>query len=329
METLPKNYKRQRRKLRLLHLKPHEAIRLCKGAFLSFLEKQRLEFPRMVSIEVTNNCNIACSTCPQPYIQGEKGYLSMDLFKKIIDECSHHPTLKSIVFTGFGEPLLHPQLITMSRYVKSKGIPYTRTYTNGVLLNKQNTDKLLLESGFDEITLSLNAPTQEIYKRIKNNQPYNLVTENIEYFLMRRKFLKRKTLFVNLQLLKLNNVSYPIEDFNKKWMPLLKPGDCITIKYSHSFAGQVNVPGVGKVFGPRERSPCAQLSMYLFVSWNGDVVPCCVDPLKKLKIGNIGSSSLKDLWHSSKIKLMREIHVKKEYHRLPLCSNCETWRYFL
>ena len=140
MEAIPKNYKWHRRIRQLMHLRPQEAIRWI-----------REEFPITVSIEVTNNCNMACSTCPHPHISAdEKGYLSMDLFKKIVDECCRFPSLTSIVFTGFGEPLLHPQLITMSRYAKSKGIPLVRTYTNCILLNKQRTEKFLQRSGFDE-----------------------------------------------------------------------------------------------------------------------------------------------------------------------------------
>jgi radical SAM protein with 4Fe4S-binding SPASM domain len=253
----------------------------------------------------------------------------MELFKKVIDECCQFSSLTSIVFTGFGEPLLHPQLITMSRYVKNKKIPLVRTYTNCLLLNKQKTEELLLESGFDEITLSLNAPTQDIYEGITKRRHYKSVTQNIEYFLMRRKALKARRPFVNLQLLRLKDVSFKIEEFIMNWMPLLKAGDCISLKASHSFAGQVNDPGVGTIVDARIRVPCGQLWNYLNVSWNGDVTPCCADPFRKLRIGNVCDSSLKDLWHSSKIMRMREIHLQKKYHHLPLCGDCETWRYFL
>ena len=330
MKAIPKYYKWHRRILQLMHLRPQEAVRWIMAVVLSSLEPKREEFPTTVSIEVTNNCNMACSTCPQPYLSsGEKGYMNMDLFEKIVDECCQYPPLTSIVFTGFGEPLLHPQLITMSRYAKSKKMPFVRTYTNCVLLDKQKTEELLTESGFDEITLSLNAPTQDIYERITKSRDYKSVTENIEYFLMRRKALKARRPFVNLQLLRLKDVSFKMQEFTKNWMPLLKRGDCISMKPSHSFAGQVNDPGVGTIVDAQVRVPCGQLWNYLHVSWNGDVIPCCADPFKKLKIGNVCDSSLKDLWHSSKIMHMREIHLQRKYHLLPLCSNCETWRYFV
>jgi len=216
----------------------------------------------------------------------------------------------------------------MSLYAKSKGIPYVRGYTNCVLLDKQKTDELLLNSGFDEITLSLNAPTQEIYERITKSRNYKLVTENIEFFLTRRKVLKARRPFVNIQLLKLNDVPFAKESFVEKWMPFLKSRDCIAVKDSHSYAGQVNDPGVKVVVDNSKRVPCGQLWNHLVISWNGDVSPCCADPFKKLKIGNAWDSSLKELWRSPTMLHMREMHMQKKYHRLPLCGDCEIWWYF-
>lgn len=327
MQAILKNYQLQRKILRLTHLRPEESLRRLFAKFTSSF-KSRHAFPVNVSIEVTNNCNLACATCPQPNMAGERGFLNISLFRKIIDECSQYPSLECIIFTGFGEPLLHSQLISMIRYARSKKIRYVRTYTNGVLLNKENTEEILLHSHLDEITISLNAPNQEIYERIKRSPHYTRVTENIEYFLTQRKSRGVKFPFINLQILKLNDITYNLEEFRRKWLPLLQPGDCIVMKNSHSFAGQINEPGVGKVFASRRRIPCGQLWNYLFVSWNGDVIPCCVDPLKTLKIGNVADSSLKDLWHSPQIMHIRDIHAQGKYNQLPLCNECETWRYF-
>lgn len=328
METIPKNYKFYRRTQQLAHLRPKEMLKWIRNEFLSSLSRRREETLITIAIEVTNNCNLTCSTCPHTYLSpDEKGFMNMDLFEKIVDECSQFPALTSIAFTGFGEPLLHSQLIQMSRCVKDKKIPIVRTYTNGILL-KEKSEDILLRSGFDEITLSLNGATQMIYEKITKGSQYMHVTDNIKYFLQKRKALKRRTPFVNLQLLKLNDVSFDKKEFIRNWKPLLKSGDCISIKESHSFAGQVNDPKVRKVFKATKRVPCGQLWNVLFIAWNGDVTPCCVDPYKKLKIGNCWNSSLLDLWHSSTLAHMRNIHLQRRYDQMPLCSHCETWRYF-
>jgi radical SAM protein with 4Fe4S-binding SPASM domain len=328
METIPQGYKWHRRVLQLTQKKPSEAIRWVKAELLSFGAKRREEFPITLAIEVTNHCNKGCPTCPQPRIADEKGFLRLDLFQSVVDECCRVPTFTSLVFTGFGEPLLHPELIHMGCYAKSKMIPIVRTYTNCVLLDEKNSEEILSSSGFDEITLSLNGPTPETYERMKRDRDYTLVTNNIEYFLRRKKVLGRRTPLVNLQLLRLNNVPLDTGTFAQRWAPLLGAGDCIVVKDSHSFAGQVDDPRVGGLFDPHMRLPCGQLWNFLSVSWNGDVSPCCADPFKKLKIGNVGNSSLHRLWHSPRLKEMRQLHLQERYHALPLCDDCETWRYF-
>ncbi|MFC1812361.1 radical SAM/SPASM domain-containing protein [Thermodesulfobacteriota bacterium] len=324
MKTYPRNYYIRRIASQLSKQRPKAAVALAK----TILPGKMNNFPNFLSVEVTNHCNLSCGTCPQSGLSDEKGYLSMALFRKVVDECRRYASLRSIIFTGFGEPLMHPRLMEMSRYIKALKIPYVRAYTNCTLLNQKKTDEILLNSGFDEITLSLNAADRETYEQITDRKDYERVTDNIEYFLRRKNELKVRYPFVNLQLLKLSGVPLYEKQFIEKWLPLLQPGDCVRIKTPHSYAGQVNDPRVNQTFNNLKRFPCGQLWTYLFMSWNGDVMPCCVDPSKKLKIGNLHDSSLKELWRSPGIAHLREMHMRREYHSLPLCSDCEIWWYF-
>ena len=79
----------------------------------------------------------------------------------------------------------------VSRYAKSKGIRIVRTYTNARSLDPEHTDELLLDSAFDEITLSLNGADAESYTRIKGSDDFERVRGNIEHFLKRKRELRR------------------------------------------------------------------------------------------------------------------------------------------
>jgi len=285
-------------------------------------------FPTSVSIEITDLCNLACPSCPQPQMTGEKGYMSDELFQKIVDECAGQPSFSSLVITGYGEPLLHSQLCSMSRYAKSKGIPIVRTYTNARSLDREYTDELLVDSGFDEITLSLNGSTAETYTLIKGSNDFERVQGNIKYFLKRKRELRRSKPFANVHVLALADHVHDMEAFVEEWKPLLSRGDYLALKPSHSFAGQVADPVFGAFEDSVDRSPCGQLWNLLFVARGGEVSPCCVDPFKRLAIGNVRDSSLDELWQSSALKQMRGYHEEGRYEALPLCSNCQTWRYF-
>ena len=67
-----------------------------------------LEFPESFSIETVNICNAKCWFCPQPDHTRSKGYMEIDVFKKIIDEISQNKNkVKSIALFMDGEPSLH------------------------------------------------------------------------------------------------------------------------------------------------------------------------------------------------------------------------------
>lgn len=64
---------------------------------------------------------------------------------------------------------------------------------------------------------------------------------------------------------------------------------------------------------------CGQLSRYMAILWNGDVVPCCSDVGGVRVIGNVGDGSdLWRVWHS---------HEYSDLRKLGHCSQCEIYSY--
>jgi len=43
-------------------------------------------FPTHIDFESTNNCNLRCVMCPREFMKEDKGFMDIDLFKKVIDE---------------------------------------------------------------------------------------------------------------------------------------------------------------------------------------------------------------------------------------------------
>jgi len=56
-------------------------------------------------------------------------------------------------------------------------------------------------------------------------------------------------------------------------------------------------------------------------------MPCCVDVLKKLKIGSLKESTLRELWNGPAIQSIRTAHMKGQYGHFPLCEKCDEWWY--
>ena len=327
MKILPRSFRFQRIFVQLKHFQLRNLVKKNISLSLRKIYKKQLKFPFMILIEVTNDCMLNCIMCPHSKIKENTGYMHFDLFKKIIDECSHHYSLGYLVFSGMGEPLLHPKLLEMSKFAKSKGIPNIRLVTNAILLSKQKTSEILENSGFDEIAISLDAVSEKTYQKIKGSSNFQIVQNNITYLLNQRAKRKQWKPFVRLHILKMKETVYEISDFLKKWKPLLGKGDYILIKDVHNFAGQVEDKRLDEQIYTGKRLPCRQLWEFLYISWNGDVMPCCMDVFKKLNIGNLYKSSLKGLFNSSLIQKFREIHLQRQYKEIPLCSNCGNWWY--
>src|SRR6267154_1454506 len=74
--------------------------------------------PVCLYLEVTNRCNLLCTTCPRTYEELEPpADMAWDLFVKIVDQV---PDLTRAVLHGVGEPMLVKNLPTMVRYLKDR-----------------------------------------------------------------------------------------------------------------------------------------------------------------------------------------------------------------
>src|SRR6266487_1426004 len=76
--------------------------------------------PVCLYLEVTNRCNLLCTTCPRTYEALETpADLSWELFTSIVDQV---PTLSRAVLHGVGEPMLVANLPRMVKHLKDRGV---------------------------------------------------------------------------------------------------------------------------------------------------------------------------------------------------------------
>src|SRR6516165_12539235 len=76
--------------------------------------------PVCLYLEVTNRCNLLCTTCPRTYEELEPpADMSWDLFASIVEQV---PGLARAVLHGVGEPMLVANLPRMVRFLKDRGV---------------------------------------------------------------------------------------------------------------------------------------------------------------------------------------------------------------
>src|SRR5215831_8299458 len=96
--------------------------------------------PVCLYLEVTNRCNLLCTTCPRTFEALEPpGDMSWDLFNSIIDQ---FPRISRVVLHGVGEPMMVRALPRMIRHLKARGT-YVLFNTNGTLLTARKGQELI------------------------------------------------------------------------------------------------------------------------------------------------------------------------------------------
>ncbi|HWB46157.1 MAG TPA: radical SAM protein [Hyphomicrobiaceae bacterium] len=134
--------------------------------------------PVCLYLEVTNRCNLLCTTCPRTYAELEPpADMAWDLFTRIVNQV---PGLSRAVLHGVGEPMLVKNLPQMVRYLKDRGV-YVLFNTNGTVLNERN-GRALIAAGLDELRVSLDASTPESYVKVRGKNYFNRILRNVKAF---------------------------------------------------------------------------------------------------------------------------------------------------
>jgi MoaA/NifB/PqqE/SkfB family radical SAM enzyme len=165
--------------------------------------------PVCVYLEVTNRCNLLCETCPRTFEALEPpADMSWALFTAIVDQL---PGLVRAVLHGVGEPMLVKNLPRMIRYLKERGV-YVLFNTNGTLLAPRKRRELI-ESGLDELRVSLDAAEAASFLRVRGKNFFDRIVRDVGEFVALQKELDAATPRLSLWLTGLKETLAQLPDF--------------------------------------------------------------------------------------------------------------------
>jgi len=147
-------------------------------------EKAKHIYPIYMEIAPVGACNHRCTFCSVDYIGYKPNRLSMDIMRERLPELGK-VGVKSIMYAGEGEPLLHKSISSMILLTKESGIDVSIT-TNASIMPKDFLDMAL--PALSWIKVSLNAGTAENYARIHGTKPedFHKVLDNLSSMVQRR-----------------------------------------------------------------------------------------------------------------------------------------------
>lgn len=281
------------------------------------------KYPLDVDVELAKSCNFRCTMCQQSTnwwnkekVTVEQSLMSWETFVKVVDECAELGVY-SMKINWRGEPMMNPNLAAYIRYMKSAGIHEVQMNTNASYITEENSRELI-EAGIDRIIFSCDGLSRETYNKIRVGGDFDTFMENLRLFNEVRwsyKLLGRKVPVIRINM--------SIQESNKQEIPLAK-------KFFSTLCDELRLNTVYSPQGMKDekrkvkRKGCPQIYQRLIVSSEGDVVPCCVDFLKKLNLGNVEKVSLRETYTRT-VQAIRNVHEKHKGRNLDGCTKCDNF----
>lgn len=173
-------------------------LKVSRENFLFWLS-HKIDYPLLppdaVQINFTFDCNLACKMCSMHeqkkflLSQGRRTDIDSAAIKKVIKETKEIGT-KTLLFIG-GEPFLRKDLFDLIDYAKSLSLN-SIIVTNGVLLNQERI-KACFASGVDWLSISLDAATEDTFRKIRGENILGEIVKNIELLNQLKKDMKKES----------------------------------------------------------------------------------------------------------------------------------------
>ena len=315
---------------------------------LSYLFNKPLSGPILGALIVTYRCPLDCLMCSTSEKVTKEEELNTQKLKEIISDFAQLGT-QALEFSG-GEPLLRDDIFDLICYTKGKGL-FTHLSTNGYLLDEERT-KLLLDSGLDAISISLDGASKETHEGIRGvNGSYERVLSAVDNIRTLRERYNKKIKLRLIMTLSEKNFKEILDlvELGEKlgadgvgFIPVHKLGvkgddelfieqdDLLELEKILSFVRRKhlhleNSKAYLKLF--KEHFKGRKLPLRCYAGWTtclvdtyGNIFPCAYLMMINKPAGNIKDVSLKDYWRS------REYNkVRKEIKSCRECFwNCNT-----
>lgn len=293
--------------------------------------KKKLEnlpdFPRYLDIELTNTCNFSCLMCSTGLSiqQRKQGFMTDEIFHKIIDEIEEHKT--PIRFIRWGEPTLHPRMMDYIRYAKERGI-LCHINTNGSSVDKKMIEGFV-DIPLDSIKFSFQGVDRKSYREMRNIDFFDELMD-----VVRRLHEKRggkEAPYIHIS----TTITYESQEMVDKFKEKVKGFvDLVTVGRTMLERFDPDLIGLGdeeketlrylkeKESVVKTHRECPEVFDKLSINWDGTVSACCADSDNKMTVGNLVENSLKDIWASKKMNFYREMLADMRHDELELCKGC-------
>jgi radical SAM protein with 4Fe4S-binding SPASM domain len=281
------------------------------------------KLPPFVHIETTNVCNARCTMCSYPIMERRKGYMTDQLFAKVLHDC-RELGVQDVNLQFLGEPLLDRKICDRIRAAKELGFR-VQMVSNASLLDETMSSGLLA-SGLDELRISMDGFTQKTFEDIRIGLKFERVKRNILGFLDLSSRMNGAKPRVVMTFVGLPENKAESDAFYEFWR---KKVDLVLISQARDWAGQLPLVQLGATYTTNLAPvPCNYLWEEMIVLYDGKVTVCCNSYDGQIFVGDLTRQSAREIWFGEEYQKLRSLHREGRAGEIPLCSTCRyyaTW----
>lgn len=293
-------------------------------------------YPIYVEVGPTNICNHKCIFCALDFVEHGNHTIDKDIMISALKDMAKHG-IKSVMFAGEGEPLLHKDICLFVQKAKEYGMDVSIT-TNGVLFTKEKIEKYLPYLTW--IRFSVDAGSAKTYSEIHKTkkEDFNKLIKNIKVAVEFKRKNKLKTT-IGIQFLLIPQNIKEVIKFAKLFKKIrvdniqikpysqhpksinkfvIKYGDYAYLeeplkklnsdKFKVFFRGET----MKRIEDKNPYSECFGLPFFALINSKGDIIPCNLFyDSKRFVYGNLYKNNFSEIWNSQQrqrvLKILRRI----------------------
>jgi radical SAM protein with 4Fe4S-binding SPASM domain len=183
------------------------------------------------------------------------------------------------------------------------------------LLNKEISKRLIL-SGLTKITFSLDAFSDEVYRKTRKSKMYSRVVAKINEFLALKTKIGESLPLTKVTFIVMDENRHEVDEFGQYWKDRV---DAVAIQGLINIDEKKEIARTVKDIG---KYRCNMPYIRLTVKANGDVLPCCIYYGEDLPFGNVYRNTIAEVWNSSEFNEFQKMHKDYRWHDNLVCRKC-------
>lgn len=291
-----------------------------------------LRTPVDVSLELSSECNMACTYCyhakeNEKFRPFTKGLMARDTAFRIIDQAAEIG-VNSLKMNYRGESTVNP--IFWEVTLRAKGLARGSTFIDRITNSnfKFRNDREDIFQGLacqTKVKISYDSFIKEVFEKQRAGGDHALTTKNIDTFYNHPARRTTETeMVIQAVRTQLNKDEDIAGEAKKRWPEA-------TISIRDMVPGRLDRDVSSMSVRKRDRNnrqSCEQAHVRLMFDWQGTAGPCCPDLSSKIKLGNIHHMSMREIFNGEVARTLRkDLKTGKAFESDP-CKGCSSYESF-